>query len=115
MMQVDEITFGDDLHFLSQHDDVIVLKGDDPDARVIASAAYQAKVFTSTCGGDDGPSFGWINYKAFAGERDRHMNAYGGENRFWLGPEGGRYSLFFKPGEEMVFDNWRTPPAIDTE
>ena len=24
------------------------------------------------------------------------MNAYGGENRLWLGPEGGKYSLFFK-------------------
>jgi hypothetical protein len=114
-MQVDDITFGHDLHFLSQHDDVIVLRGDDPNARVIASAAYQAKVFTSTCSGDNGPSFGWINYKAFTSERDRHMNAYGGENRFWLGPEGGKYSLFFKPGEKMVFDNWRTPPAFDTE
>ncbi|MCH5599164.1 hypothetical protein MKP09_15230 [Niabella ginsengisoli] len=43
------------------------------------------------------------------------MNAYGGEDRLWLGPEGGKYSLFFKPGVNMVFDEWHTPPAIDTE
>jgi len=43
------------------------------------------------------------------------MNAYGGENRLWLGPEGGKYSLFFKPGSAMVFDNWKTPPPFDTE
>jgi hypothetical protein len=43
------------------------------------------------------------------------MNAYGGENRFWLGPEGGKFSLFFKPGSEMVFENWKTPAPIDTE
>ncbi len=43
------------------------------------------------------------------------MNAYGGENRLWLGPEGGRFSLFFKPGDSMVFDHWKTPAAFDTE
>ncbi len=60
-------------------------------------------------------SLGWINYKAFDGGLDPHMNAYGGENRFWLGPEGSKFSLFFKPGEEMTFDNWKTPPPIDSE
>jgi hypothetical protein len=33
----------------------------------------------------------------------------------WLGPEGGKFSLFFKPGTAMDFKNWQTPPAIDTE
>jgi hypothetical protein len=43
------------------------------------------------------------------------MNAYGGENRLWLGPEGGKYSLFFSKGAKMIFDNWKTPAAFDTE
>ena len=43
------------------------------------------------------------------------MNAYGGENRLWLGPEGGKFSLFFKPGTKMVFDNWKTPAPFDKE
>ena len=43
------------------------------------------------------------------------MNAYGGENRLWLGPEGGKFSLFFKPGTKMVFDNWKTPAPFDNE
>ncbi|KYP14199.1 DUF6786 family protein [Flavihumibacter sp. CACIAM 22H1] len=84
-------------------------------ATVLVSAKYQAKVFTSGAKGANGPSFGWINYKAFDAPIDAHMNAYGGENRFWLGPEGGNYSVFFQPGTEMVFDNWKTPAAIDTE
>ena len=110
-----EGTFGYDLDFLSRHDKVIVLTAKDPDMRVIVSAKYQAKVFTSTAEGDDGRSFGWVNYKAFGGPADAHMNAYGGENRMWLGPEGGRFSIFFKPGDEMVFERWKTPAAIDTE
>jgi len=107
-------SFGYDLHFLQQHDSVVVLKNDE-NSQVIVSPKYQAKVFTSTADGNEGLSLGWVNYKAFTGPADAHMNAFGGENRFWLGPEGGRFSLYFKPGSEMVFDNWKTPSPIDTE
>lgn len=107
-------TFGYDKDFLTKHDsNLIELKSNN--ASVIVSAAYQAKVFTSSAEGDKGKSFGWINYKAFKPELDPHMNAYGGENRFWLGPEGGKYSLYFKKGDSMVFDNWKTPAPIDSE
>ncbi len=105
--------FGYDLQFLQKYDEVLVLKAGD--AQVIVSPKYQAKVFTSTATGEAGLSFGWVNYKAFGGKTDAHMNAYGGENRLWLGPEGGKFSLFFKPGSKMVFENWKTPAAIDTE
>jgi Family of unknown function (DUF6786) len=85
------------------------------EAQLIVSPKYQAKVFTSTARGEQGLSFGWINYKAFGNKTDAHMNAFGGENRLWLGPEGGKYSLFFKPDSAMVFDHWKTPAPIDTE
>lgn len=112
----DKGTFGYDLAFLKTHDpELTVLSSPDSLVQVLVSAKYQGKVFTSTAGGPDGPSFGWINYRAFAGKPQPHMNAYGGENRLWLGPEGAQYSLFFKPGAAMDFANWQTPPAIDTE
>ncbi len=109
-----EGTFGYDLNFLKQHDSIVILK-DGETSQIIVSPKYQAKVFTSTAEGNEGLSFGWVNYKAFTAPVDSHMNAFGGENRFWLGPEGGKFSLFFKPGSEMVFDKWKTPPPIDTE
>jgi len=108
-------TFGYDLDFLRAHDSVVVLQSDGGKAQVIVSPKYQAKVFTSTADGDQGKSFGWIHYKAFTGPVDAHMNAYGGENRIWLGPEGGKYSLFFPKGAAMEFANWKTPAAFDTE
>jgi hypothetical protein len=43
------------------------------------------------------------------------MNAYGGENRLWLGPEGGPFSLFFPPGSKMEFARWKTPTPFDSE
>ena len=109
-------TFGYDRNFLQKHDrDLTVLTNADRTAQVVVSAKYQGKVFTSTADGPLGCSFGWVNYKAFDGPPDAHMNAYGGENRLWLGPEGAQYSLFFKPGAKMEFDQWHTPPAFDTE
>jgi len=107
-------TFGYDREFLLQHDpDLITLQSGT--ATVLVSAKYQGKVFTSTVDGDEGPGFGWVHYKAFDAPADPHMNAYGGENRLWLGPEGGPFSLFFPQGANMEFEKWKTPAAFDTE
>lgn len=115
MEKLDKGSFGYDLEFLKSKDSVVVLRNDAGNAQLIISPKYQGKVFTSTAGGSEGRSFGWINYKAFDAKPDPHMNGYGGEDRLWLGPEGGKYSIFFKPGTKMEFENWHTPAAIDTE
>lgn len=109
-------TFGYDLNYLSKRDSLIILKSKDESAQIIVSAKYQAKVFTSTANGLDGNSLGFVNYKFFdAGIIDEHMNGYGGENRFWLGPEGGKYSIYFAPETEQIHANWHTPKAFDIE
>lgn len=109
--------FGYDLAFLSQKDsDLIVLSNNDGKSQIIISPKYQAKVFTSTANGPAGTSFGFVNYDVLnADAPDEHMNGYGGENRFWLGPEGGKFSVFFAKNTEQVYDNWHTPKPIDTE
>lgn len=115
MGDIEKGSFAYDLEFLKEKDSVIVLTAASGSAQVIVSPKYQAKVFTSTADGLQGKSFGWINYEAFEGEPDPHMNGYGGEDRLWLGPEGGKFSLFFAPKTSMEFENWHTPAAIDTE
>ncbi len=108
-------TFAYDLNFLKDKDSLIVLKDSSGRSQIVVSAKYQGKVFTSTADGDTGKSFGWINYKAFSGPVDPRMNGYGGEDRLWLGPEGGKFALFFKQGDKMEFANWHTPAAFDHE
>jgi hypothetical protein len=69
---------------------------------------------TSTTGGGDAPSFGWIGRAAIAsGKRQPHMNVFGGEDRFWLGPEGGQFALYFKPGDPFDLDHWQVPEPFD--
>ncbi len=69
---------------------------------------------TSTCGGLEGPSFGFVNRDYIeAGKTDAHFNNLGAEERLWLCPEGGPFSLWFKPGAKQVMQNWFTPPALN--
>jgi hypothetical protein len=69
---------------------------------------------TSTTGGSDAPSFGWIGRAAIAsGKRQPHMNVFGGEDRFWLGPEGGQFALYFRPGDPFDLDHWQVPEPFD--
>lgn len=112
--QFEKGTFGYDQQFLHSQDSSLVVLSEG-EGSVLVSPKYQAKVFTSSAEGKKGKSFGWVNYSAFDKTPNAHMNAYGGENRFWLGPEGSKFSLFFKPGKKMVYDNWHTPPPVDTE
>ena len=107
-------TFGEDLAFLSEHTGIVVLSDSTGRAKVAVGSVMQGRVLTSTAQGDDGLSFGWINRDLIAsGERQEHMNAFGGEDRFWLGPEGGQYSIYFAPGTSFTLNNWYVPAEID--
>src|SRR5712664_3219750 len=106
--------FASDVAFLRQHTEVVLLADPSREAQVAVAPVYQGRVMTSTTGGSDAPSFGWIGRAAIAsGKRQPHMNVFGGEDRFWLGPEGGQYALFFKAGDPFDLDHWQVPEPLD--
>ena len=85
-------------------------------SRVIVVPAWGGRVATSSAAGIEGDSFGWLNYRFIGeGKFNKQFNNYGGEERFWLGPEGGPFSLYFKEGAEQVFENWKVPDIVDHE
>jgi hypothetical protein len=107
-------TFKEDVAFLQQYTRAAVLEDAGGWAQIAVNPDLQGRVMTSTAGGPDGLSFGWINRAAISSrENNLHMNAFGGEDRFWLGPEGGQFSIFFKKGAPFNLDNWFTPPPIN--
>ncbi|HLU40456.1 MAG TPA: DUF6786 family protein [Planctomycetota bacterium] len=111
-----ERTYGEDRDFLAAHADCIELVDATGRARVAVVGAYQGRVMTSTARGEGGRSHGFIRYEAVASPSTvPHINVYGGEDRFWLGPEGGQFGLFFAPGDPFDFAHWQTPAVIDTE
>ena len=104
-------TFAHDIAFLREHADIVVLSRGP--ARVAVAPIYQGRVMTSAAF-EDGLSYGFINREAIAsGERQPHMNVFGGEDRFWLGPEGGQYALYFAPGDPFDLEHWQVPEQID--
>lgn len=105
--------FASDAAFLQKHHpDLVTLK--DGNSQVLICPAYQGRIMTSTADGQT--SYGWINRELIeSGKLVPHMNAFGGEDRFWLGPEGGQFAIYFKPGAEFNGDNWQTPAVIDSE
>jgi hypothetical protein len=108
-------SFGYDLDFFKTYHKDILLLGDS-NAQVLVAPAYQGRVMTSTAEGEKGLSFGWVNHELIAsGKAGEHINAVGGEDRFWLGPEGGQFSIYFKKGVEFKFENWFVPKEFDTE
>ena len=109
-------TYADDVTFLRKYIDVIELKNDSNNSKVAIAASLQGRVMTSSAFGASGRSYGWINKELFhSKETLEHIHVFGGEERFWLGPEGGQYSIFFNKGTEFTLDNWYTPKLIDLE
>jgi hypothetical protein len=109
--------YGYDRAFFSKNNiKTIELKAENSGAAILLVPGYQGRVMTSSAGGDKGDSFGWINYDLIeSGVVSSHFNPYGGEERLWLGPEGGPFSVYFKKGADQNFSNWIVPEELDTE
>jgi hypothetical protein len=107
------MSYGEARSFLARHTNLIELTNE-TGARVAVAPDWQGRVMTSTCAGLEGPSFGFVN-RAFieGGQADLRFNNYGAEERMWLCPEGGQFSLWFKPGAKQALENWYTPPALN--
>ncbi|MDE3742693.1 DUF6786 family protein [Maribacter polysaccharolyticus] len=109
-------TYADEVAFMEEYIDLIQLTDASNQSKVAISAALQGRVMTSSAFGTEGRSYGWINRELFKSKDTlEHINVFGGEERFWLGPEGGQYSIFFKKGAEFTLDDWYTPKLIDLE
>ena len=118
-----EKSYGEDVAFLRKHTRIVELKS--KDVAVAIAPDYQARIMTSTAQGGNGYGFGWLNYPVIEkgllraaeakGKLEEHIYVFGGEERLWLGPEGGQFGLFFPKGAKFDFASWKTPPALDTE
>ena len=107
------MSYGEARDFLAKHTELVELINDDG-ARVAICPEWQGRVMTSTCGGMEGLSFGFVNDEFItAAKPNLHFNNYGAEERMWLSPEGGQFSLWFAPGKPQNLDTWFTPPAFN--
>ncbi|MFO0619402.1 MAG: DUF6786 family protein [Polyangiaceae bacterium] len=104
-------SFEDDVAFLAAHGELLVLESKSG-GRVAVSPKYQGRVMTSAVGKDQ-RSLGFVFRKFIEeGKTGTQFDNYGGEDRFWLGPEGGQFGLYFPPGKEFKIADWQTPSGF---
>jgi hypothetical protein len=104
-------SFQAELAFLRAHGPIDVLEADGG-GRVAVSALWQGRVMTSAVD-SAGASLGFVHHAFLeAGKTGTAFDNYGGEDRFWLGPEGGQYGLYFPPGADFAIGTWQTPHAM---
>jgi hypothetical protein len=106
--------YGYDLAFLKKELQVVELvKGE---TRLVVVPKYQGRVMISSSMGLKGRSYGWINYNLITSQKtDVFSNPYGGEERVWLGPEGGQFSVFYAGGNNNSQGKWKVPAPLDHE
>ena len=105
-------SYASDVSFLQSKTGVIELA--QGEGRIAVTPGLQGRVMTSGFTGE-GLSLGWVNRGAIEqGEADVPFNNFGGQDRIWLGPEGGQFSLYFAPGAPQNFDTWQVPKEMHT-
>ncbi len=111
-------SFGQELSFFSKYEVRTIILGEG-DSMIAISPDWQARVMTSTFGGVEGSSLGWINRELIVASKlnpeKLRVEQIGGEDRFWIGPEGGDFSIFFAEASHISAENWNAPKELSAE
>lgn len=111
----DSWSFGQELSFFNRYGIQTVILSDG-DSVAAVSPQFQGRVLTSTYGGVEAPSLGWINRPLIAFQKDDMQKArLGGEDCFEVGPGGGDESIFFSRGKIFSEENWTVPAWVSKE
>ncbi len=111
IMNNNSMSFANEVDFLRQYTKTIVLETGNE--KVAVCPELQGKIMVSSLNGDNGQTFAWVNRGHIAsGVNDPVINSYGGEDRLWLGPQFGQFSIYNLPGDP--FDKWFTPPPFNS-
>ncbi len=93
------------------HEDAIILLGEGG-TKVVVAPRLQGRILDSQFARQD--SVGWVCYPEIAeGEKHAAFNNFGGQDRFWLGPEAGQFGIYFPPGAKLERASWRVPVDLD--
>lgn len=106
-------TFGDDINFLRQKIDPIILKNGDK--QVIVSSEFQGRILVSTAKGLGGPSYGWYNKSLISSDSVfQNISKVGGAGRIWFGPDQGENDVFVAVNPKTNEVTRRAPKDLDT-
>ncbi|MGH9161265.1 MAG: DUF6786 family protein [Vicinamibacteraceae bacterium] len=108
--------FGEVLQLLKDTgNEPVVLENRKNKHQVVCAPSLVGRVMTTTFDGARGAALGWIGVDEIRrGPIDPVFNNFGGEERFWFGPEGSQFGLHFR-SKEQVFSNYRVQPGMSSQ
>ncbi len=107
-------TYGQSIQPIAKQTKVIELISDNGKGRIAIAPEIQGKILTSTYGGLNGKSNGWLNKDAIQEDRLDFENI-GGEDRVWFGPLGSQFSFYFQQVKPLDEKNWKVPASLSSE
>jgi hypothetical protein len=93
--------------------DPVILHDKDHRKQVILAPGLVGRVMGTSMDGDKGRVAAWINDNQIRKGFTENWNNFGGAERIWFVPEGGKFGLHFPPGVDQAWKNIRSPPAIN--
>lgn len=96
----------------SSNHDGYTLKPYKRKGQVLVCPSLAGRVMGTSYTNDQGEFGGFINTKAFKEDMKDSWDNWGGEERYWLCPEGGQFGLMFQ-GKENSFDNYTVQAGIN--
>jgi uncharacterized protein DUF6786 len=94
--------------------DAYELRGRHAQPLALVAPSLSARVMATTFDGENGSVNGFVDAQAFReGMRDIWDN-WGGEERYWLAPEGGQFGLMFQ-GKENCFANYHVQAGFNNQ
>jgi hypothetical protein len=91
-----------------------ILKGQNTARQVLVCPELAGRVMGTTCSGPTGVFGGFIDAKAFKDGITDIWDNWGGEERYWLCPEGGQYGLMFG-GKKSCFENYTVQDGFNNQ
>ena len=108
------------LRFLEQTgNEEVLLTGEGQNKVVVVAPSLGGRVLCTGFEGVEGDTDSYIledKIKKGAAPTGRGAvwSNFGGEERFWLAPEGGKFALFFREGEEQAIANYLIPNSLNS-
>jgi uncharacterized protein DUF6786 len=89
-----------------------VLSGRDAQRKVLVCPELAGRVMGTSWAGENGPFGGFIDEQAFREGMKDIWDNWGGEERYWLGPEGGQFGLMFRD-QCACFENYHVQEGFN--
>lgn len=108
-------TYGETRDYFNKKTIPIELKACNGTAKLLVLPEYQGRIAASSSLGDGASPSGWVNFSALNREEKLNGSEIHGEERVWIGPQGGQFSFYYGLDRPLDESKWEVPASFNAE